>query len=424
MILQLRLSLFFLICLSTATTRAQDDVVELTTQQFRDGIQSGEYDIVVDVRSQSEWDAGHIENAYLVADMNLDMNGDRISVLENCKGCTVAVYCTSGVRARVAANKLVDQGYATPIYNGQGVSQWTGAGFSLVTTAPSISPPCLDETTDVSCRAASPTDAEDDPMACPLVGFDSMDLGDSCECFSGEMLVNERSKGEIAMKYVDLEDELLVSNGVYEPVYMWGHRDEGRKSRFLRFEPMGLELSPAHMVFARSKGAIPAHEVVVGDHLTLADDEGDSVVAAIHTVQRQGVYAPFTKSGRLIVQNVSCSAYVAVLPEGKNTYFRISQHWMAHAFVLVNFYMWNYVTGEAVSQEAVVSSLAVVDMWWGLPRLVRMVLFAPFVIFLVSVLVVNSILNSHFFGFRTFYVMVGVACLYWYASLARKKKTT
>eukprot|EP00545_Synedropsis_sp_CCMP1620_P008599 CAMPEP_0119025240 /NCGR_PEP_ID=MMETSP1176-20130426/33389_1 /TAXON_ID=265551 /ORGANISM="Synedropsis recta cf, Strain CCMP1620" /LENGTH=62 /DNA_ID=CAMNT_0006980735 /DNA_START=1 /DNA_END=185 /DNA_ORIENTATION=+ len=50
--------LHFLSLLSVAQA-----VTELTTQEFNTGIQNGDYDIIIDVRRQDEWDLGHIEDA-------------------------------------------------------------------------------------------------------------------------------------------------------------------------------------------------------------------------------------------------------------------------------------------------------------------------------------------------------------------------
>ena len=63
----------------------------------------------------------------------------------NCGTRTIVVYCNSGARAGVAIARLYDLGFGgdpdrTTIYNGQGIVQWTQAGYDVVTTA-SVVPP-------------------------------------------------------------------------------------------------------------------------------------------------------------------------------------------------------------------------------------------------------------------------------------------
>jgi hypothetical protein len=61
---------------------------ELTPEQFLDGNQKGLFSVIVDVRTQSEWNAGHIENATLVE--NLASTGSP-ELLLGCQKCTLVV---------------------------------------------------------------------------------------------------------------------------------------------------------------------------------------------------------------------------------------------------------------------------------------------------------------------------------------------
>jgi rhodanese-related sulfurtransferase len=64
---------------------------ELTPEQFLDGNQKGLFSVIVDVRTQSEWNAGHIENATLVE--NLASTGSP-ELLLGCENCNIVVYWT------------------------------------------------------------------------------------------------------------------------------------------------------------------------------------------------------------------------------------------------------------------------------------------------------------------------------------------
>ena len=91
----------------------------------------GRFAVLVDVRTQSEWDDGHLPNATFIESMNT--NGDT-SRLDGCQSCPVAVYCRSGRRSKDAADILEANGF-TEVYDVLGINQWTAAGVELVNTA-------------------------------------------------------------------------------------------------------------------------------------------------------------------------------------------------------------------------------------------------------------------------------------------------
>ena len=128
-----------------------DAVVRITSQELYDGMQSGRWDVVIDVRSASEWANGHIENATFMDSLNqfgTALQKSTPSDLDGCQDCVIAVYCQSGRRAGIAADLLEANGFRKPIYNGLGTGNWVQAGFSL-SSVPSVTPPCT--VTNNSC---------------------------------------------------------------------------------------------------------------------------------------------------------------------------------------------------------------------------------------------------------------------------------
>ncbi len=84
--------------------------------------------VILDVRSQGEYDAGHLCNATLVP---LDELESRISELLPYNNTEIIVYCASGGRSAQASQILVNQGF-TKIFNLQGgISGWISAGFEV-----------------------------------------------------------------------------------------------------------------------------------------------------------------------------------------------------------------------------------------------------------------------------------------------------
>ena len=78
--------------------------------------------IILDVRTQTEYDQGHIPGAICVPNETIG-NGE-IPQLPD-KEQLILVYCRSGNRSKQAAQKLVDSGYMNIVEFG-GILSWTG----------------------------------------------------------------------------------------------------------------------------------------------------------------------------------------------------------------------------------------------------------------------------------------------------------
>ncbi|NCB32882.1 MAG: rhodanese-like domain-containing protein [Erysipelotrichia bacterium] len=76
--------------------------------------------VIVDVRRQDEYDAGHIENAMLIPNESI---GNTAPTELADKDAVILVYCRTGIRARDASQKLADLGY-TNVYDFGGISTW------------------------------------------------------------------------------------------------------------------------------------------------------------------------------------------------------------------------------------------------------------------------------------------------------------
>jgi rhodanese-related sulfurtransferase len=142
---------------TTTTTTTQHHTLS-NTSEFYDGVMNNTFRVLIDVRSETEFNSGHIENATLVANFASGEVELPSSVLD-CGGCTMVVYCRSGARAAVAIQRLIDEYQFEPtrLYNGLGTSQWTNDGFPLVDT-PSVDDPMCYST----CHAADDVNDDDD----------------------------------------------------------------------------------------------------------------------------------------------------------------------------------------------------------------------------------------------------------------------
>ena len=78
--------------------------------------------IIVDVRRQDEYDAGHIPGAILIPNESIEK--ERPKELPDLDQI-ILVYCRSGRRSKEASEKLAKMGY-TNIYEFGGIITWPG----------------------------------------------------------------------------------------------------------------------------------------------------------------------------------------------------------------------------------------------------------------------------------------------------------
>ncbi|MDR2721422.1 MAG: rhodanese-like domain-containing protein [Coriobacteriaceae bacterium] len=93
---------------------------KISADKAKDMMDSGEPYILIDVRSDEEYQAGHIEGAILIPHNEIKK---RASGELTDSDATIFVYCRSGVRSSSAAHELVGQGY-TNVYDMGGLMSW------------------------------------------------------------------------------------------------------------------------------------------------------------------------------------------------------------------------------------------------------------------------------------------------------------
>jgi len=95
-------------------------VNKITAAEAKAMIEGGGDLVVLDVRTQEEYDEGHLENAVLIPDTEISAKAPTVLADQNQ---TILVYCRTGRRSAEAAKKLVDIGY-TNIYDFGGIVDW------------------------------------------------------------------------------------------------------------------------------------------------------------------------------------------------------------------------------------------------------------------------------------------------------------
>jgi rhodanese-related sulfurtransferase len=85
--------------------------------------------MLIDVREQDEWDAGHIPGAH---HMPKGVLLEQIQSLVPQKDTIIYLQCKSGGRSQQAACLLLTQGY-TQVFNVVGgITAWASAGYPIV----------------------------------------------------------------------------------------------------------------------------------------------------------------------------------------------------------------------------------------------------------------------------------------------------
>jgi rhodanese-related sulfurtransferase len=91
---------------------------KITPEEAKEMMVEG--NIILDVRTQAEYEQGHIQEAMLLP-VDSILDGDLESLPD--KNQTILVYCRSGNRSATASKALVEAGYMN-VYDFGGISDW------------------------------------------------------------------------------------------------------------------------------------------------------------------------------------------------------------------------------------------------------------------------------------------------------------
>ena len=94
--------------------------VNITVEEAKALMDSEEGYVILDVRTQEEYDQGHIPGAVLIPDTEIEARAEGVLTDKNQM---ILVYCRSGRRSKLAAEALVKLGY-TNIREFGGIIDW------------------------------------------------------------------------------------------------------------------------------------------------------------------------------------------------------------------------------------------------------------------------------------------------------------
>lgn len=145
-------------------------------------------------------------------------------------------------------------------------------------------------------------------------------------CFPPNALVQVEGEESKSLQDLQIGDRILAydsSTGkfVYSSVLLWLDRDPSQVRQYIvletKFEKR-LEVTPSHLLMVPSETgpkAVFAQTLQVGDRVLTKNEAGELIedtVISSHLIKRQGVFAPLTVHGTVVVDNVVASCYAVV----------------------------------------------------------------------------------------------------------------
>ena len=95
-------------------------ICDITAEEAKQIMDSEEGYIILDVRTQEEYDEGHISGAIVISHEEITEKAEEVLT---DKDQLILVYCRSGRRSKIAAEALVELGY-TNIKEFGGIIDW------------------------------------------------------------------------------------------------------------------------------------------------------------------------------------------------------------------------------------------------------------------------------------------------------------
>jgi rhodanese-related sulfurtransferase len=109
------------------------EIISISPAEVYEIINNYEDYIIIDVRTQDEYNDGHLEKALLIS---VDVLEDVVDTLPKDK--PIIVYCQGGVRSRKAAEILVNNEF-NQVYDMGGILDWIEEGFPIVVEEGAVS---------------------------------------------------------------------------------------------------------------------------------------------------------------------------------------------------------------------------------------------------------------------------------------------
>jgi hypothetical protein len=143
------------------------------------------------------------------------------------------------------------------------------------------------------------------------------------ECFPSDATVDVMNNGKVPLSSLQIGAQVRVINEEnqvrYSPIIAFLHRelDEHALYKRIRTKNSVIELSKRHLIYHRKGDFIWAEKLIKGDEILVSsvihenETQWEEIIE-ITDVYKQGLMAPLTEQGTIIVNNVHASCYALV----------------------------------------------------------------------------------------------------------------
>ena len=124
---------------SVPTPPPRFEAITLSTEKFNRGAECGAFDVILDVRSLEEWEAGHIKGAthWKATDAR-----EMMESMEGCIKCRIAIFGSNDGMLDETTSTMLDAGFER-LYNGGNVTHMKEMGSLSSTSMESVMPKCI-----------------------------------------------------------------------------------------------------------------------------------------------------------------------------------------------------------------------------------------------------------------------------------------
>jgi rhodanese-related sulfurtransferase len=107
---------------------AKSRITQIDIEQYRKMVKDGEAHLLIDVREESEWAAGHVKGATWLGKGIIERDIEKNAPDKETK---IVLYCGGGFRSALAADNLQKMGYKNAISLDGGWRALQGSGLPL-----------------------------------------------------------------------------------------------------------------------------------------------------------------------------------------------------------------------------------------------------------------------------------------------------
>ena len=139
---------------------------------------------------------------------------------------------------------------------------------------------------------------------------------------------------------------------MYSPVIAFLHRELDQQALYKRIRTKNsvIELSKRHLIHRRTDGFIWAEKLITGDEILVLSSNHENEtqweeIVDITDVHKQGLMAPLTEQGTIVVNNVHASCYALV-----------KSHQVAH-FALAPYRLYHRLFGQLSDRNSMTTSI-------------------------------------------------------------------